>query len=702
MADETQGAADLSAAADEHARILQTISEYDSAPAELRDTDNLYKSLDRDIKAREVRLKQLVKNRMAEHKDVDNLQRSKTKRLFVYIKHGGKEGLSKRMEKEEREYIEAAQAEFNETIAIKELKEAAENAKTKKEGLERKVEERKRLLSQLDSLYSAAFNGPTPDFPEEDAAETELREAEDHYERQQSILNQRQQVTDIMQKALQTTRQMENSLQNASRNGTLDTFGIGGIWAELAERDHLMRAQGLASHVDMLIRQVQSMTPEVNGLRMPKIVSPEWLNVVFDNLYTDILFQRKITESLNSVLEFKQDLVLYCRRFDSSVEELKNDVQDAANFLRSKRRGLIAVRREILTRVAEDHVDAPPTYRADAPSGSLDISSRLADVSIAMPRGPGESAREPPPPAYGIPSAPRDGLRYAPPPGPPPGRERSQSRQRSELPPASPTMPTMPTAGGMETIYSPPRGPPPVQESRPGPAFNRTLSASSSGRSRSLSPHPRSPSGSARASPSSSPHAWNKPLPASPIMNPQASSLFDGGSPSFQASGLRSRSPSPFPASPRSPSSPGTSQFPPHDVTPSMQFPEPNFTLHSHDASFQPQTQGPNLGSPWRMQVLDANGDDLPNHSDAEHELLPAPQMPTANPFLDPISAAATPAVDENAREASAAPGTLVSGAEQARSPTEASAGLQGQEEFVNTRSRPLASKNPFRQSMSS
>ncbi len=63
------------------------------------------------------------------------------------------------------------------------------------------------------------------------------------------------------------------SLQ-ANRNGTLDTFGIGGIWAELAERDHLMRAQGLASHVDMLIRQAQSLAPEVNGLRMPKIVSP--------------------------------------------------------------------------------------------------------------------------------------------------------------------------------------------------------------------------------------------------------------------------------------------------------------------------------------------------------------------------------------------------------------------------------------------
>lgn len=118
------------------------------------------------------------------------------------------------MEKEEREYIEAAQAEFNETIAIKELREAADTAKAKKEDLERKVEERKRLLSNLDSLYSSAFNGPTPDFPEEDAAETELHEADEHYERQQSILNQYQQVSDVLQKALATTKQVEGALQS--------------------------------------------------------------------------------------------------------------------------------------------------------------------------------------------------------------------------------------------------------------------------------------------------------------------------------------------------------------------------------------------------------------------------------------------------------------------------------------------------------
>lgn len=48
------------------------------------------------------------------------------------MKHGGKkEGLERRLEKEEREYVEAAQDEHNESRAIEELKAAAENARSK-------------------------------------------------------------------------------------------------------------------------------------------------------------------------------------------------------------------------------------------------------------------------------------------------------------------------------------------------------------------------------------------------------------------------------------------------------------------------------------------------------------------------------------------------------------------------------------------
>ncbi len=392
-------------------------------------------------------------------------------------------------------------------------------------------------------------------------------------------------------------------------------------------------------------------------------------------------------------MEFKQDLILYCRMFNSSVERATNEVKDAVNFLRSKRRGLIAVRREILTRVAEDRVDAPPTYRTNSSSGVDGISNQLADVNITMPRGPGEL----PPPAYDIPSAPRDGPRYPPPAGPPPNHDPSQSRRGSEIPPASPTLPSMPTSGAMPTMYNPPPGPPPGHEPRPSTAnsmFNRTLSASSSGRSRSLSPHPRSPSGSARASPLSSPHAWDKPLPASPI-HPQ-SPLLDRGSPSFQATRLRSRSPSPFSGSPRSPSSPGTSQL---YVAPNMQFPEPLFTQNApHGLSDQLPSPGLNLGSPWRIEVVNGGGGP-PNQSDNDSRFTLPPQMPSANPFLDFVS---TPVADENVREPSGTLGTSTTGAEQPQRRTETSAEQQGQEDLVNTRSRSATSKNPFRQPLSS
>lgn len=124
---------------------MQAIAEHDNAPAALRDTIDLLEGLEKDLKVREVRMKDLVKKRCAvfnrwplptylvyrkaEAKDVDKLQRSGTKRFFFKMRHGGKEGLDRKLEKEEREYIEAAQAEYNENQAISELKEAAENAR---------------------------------------------------------------------------------------------------------------------------------------------------------------------------------------------------------------------------------------------------------------------------------------------------------------------------------------------------------------------------------------------------------------------------------------------------------------------------------------------------------------------------------------------------------------------------------------------
>jgi hypothetical protein len=72
-----------------------------------------------------------LSRRKSEHKDLDKLQRSATRRFFTRVKHGGKEGLERRLEKEEREYIEAAQDEHNENQMVQELKVAVGNARAK-------------------------------------------------------------------------------------------------------------------------------------------------------------------------------------------------------------------------------------------------------------------------------------------------------------------------------------------------------------------------------------------------------------------------------------------------------------------------------------------------------------------------------------------------------------------------------------------
>ena len=67
--------------------------------------------------------------RKSEHKDIEKLQRSGTKRLLVRLTKGGSEGLSRVLEKEEKEYVEAAQAEYNENQIIDFMKESLSTLK---------------------------------------------------------------------------------------------------------------------------------------------------------------------------------------------------------------------------------------------------------------------------------------------------------------------------------------------------------------------------------------------------------------------------------------------------------------------------------------------------------------------------------------------------------------------------------------------
>lgn len=78
------------------------------------------------------------------------------------VGRGGKDGLAKALEKEEREYIEAAQAEHNANQELLQLKVGAEELRKTVNKLELDVAERKDMVRRLAEIYRNAFTGPTP------------------------------------------------------------------------------------------------------------------------------------------------------------------------------------------------------------------------------------------------------------------------------------------------------------------------------------------------------------------------------------------------------------------------------------------------------------------------------------------------------------------------------------------------------------
>ncbi|KAH8103752.1 hypothetical protein DFH11DRAFT_1883922 [Phellopilus nigrolimitatus] len=322
-------------------------------------------------------------------------------------------------------------------------------------------------------------------------------------------------------------------------SATYDTFGIGGLWAEMAESDSLIKAQTLAAQAQRHLERARGAQPLVNHIPCGKIVEPDWLNIVFDNMYTDFMFQQKIQQSIAAVQRFQEGIFAECAASEERKKSHERDATDARSFLKSRRRALAAVRREILKRVKEDggvslhargdapQAPAPPLYmpqpemgtrvlarsQSPLPAGGVTAPVPTMGRQSAPPQyEPSESPALPAPvgmSAQNLPgeilsretadpvlsrslSSMRSGtpLRYAPPPGPPPAHNLTSSRviyedRRAYTPPSGlpPVPPIISSISNPESklqrTYTPSPGHSPslsIYASSPPPLFPESLS----------------------------------------------------------------------------------------------------------------------------------------------------------------------------------------------------------------------------------
>lgn len=338
-------------AAPRNSELLRILSENDHAKPALEQQNFYIADLEKEIKDLDKRIQNLENKRKAELKDHEKYRDSVMKR-FAY-KVGRKEDkFNVKAEKEEREYFEALQEEHK----AKEIRQSTNvtltNAQSHKKELESAAARHTHAQKDLDALYDSIFEGPSPEFPEEDSIENQANEALYQYQQLRSHGESQYQVLNILSGAKVKMSLARGSLDEARQHSRMDMFG-GGMMSDMMERSALARAEVSISEVKMLIEQARRFSPELRQIPPVQIAQGNIMSdIMFDNVFTDMQFHEKIKNSQLQVERASQDLNQQITNAEQRYKETRKQLDERIKDLGNARVALQQVRQDVFSRTA--------------------------------------------------------------------------------------------------------------------------------------------------------------------------------------------------------------------------------------------------------------------------------------------------------------------------------------------------------------
>ena len=177
----------------------------------------------------------------------------------------GQEKFSSRQEKEEKEFLDAWQAERSAKETRDELASALQQAQSDKSNLEAATKRHDTAQAELDKLYNSIFTGPTPDVPGEDDLERAVGQSKENYDAANRQLGSEKHVLEIFGKADIALKQAGMSMQDALRRSQRDMFLGGGTFTDMMERDALAQAQNWINQTLRHMEEARKVQPQVSS-----------------------------------------------------------------------------------------------------------------------------------------------------------------------------------------------------------------------------------------------------------------------------------------------------------------------------------------------------------------------------------------------------------------------------------------------------
>ncbi|KZP19839.1 hypothetical protein FIBSPDRAFT_827660 [Athelia psychrophila] len=340
------------ASSNQNTSLLKTLSDTEYASSAIVQTTTYLRILQDELKSRTQTLSDLKKTLLKEQKEHESYRDSTMKRL-AYRMSGKKDKFDSKAEKEEREYLEAVQKHVN---ASQELGVVKGNiAET-----ERNLEELKSVSNlhnnaqrELDGLYDSIFQGPTPEFPEEDQAEGPVQQLRQEFAAVQARLSVEGQALAILLDAEKFMHRGLSDMSEASTASNWDVWGVGGNMADVAERGALSKAECHVSQVEMLVSQAQRVQPAVRGIGHVEIAAGHVMgDIIFDNVFSDLAMQDRIDESQQQLKKSSGRLNHEVQAAREREAIVRSELEGVKGRLEEARKKLESVRASTFERVA--------------------------------------------------------------------------------------------------------------------------------------------------------------------------------------------------------------------------------------------------------------------------------------------------------------------------------------------------------------
>ncbi|KAB5589459.1 hypothetical protein CTheo_7099 [Ceratobasidium theobromae] len=380
----------------EHTSLINALNALDYVPAAQEDNDARLAVLNAEIGLIQQEVEILGKKTKSEYKDLHRAK-SPTRQFFLWLQQG--EGaVNQLLTKENKEYLEAFQAEHGareKQVVLLQEKHERETVKADLTNKQRVLEDAKK---KIQALYEGLFTGPTPDYPEEEAAERQFLRAESNYYHAQLYFNKHSTALALLIKARLKIRTCVTQVVEALT--ATENIKKSGFFSTINERSVQSKSL-LGAFTDAANAHILLWDADLSiGSRVYRDMVPS--GIIPSGEHSGQCFIRVLNECLRKLQEVHTCLVCETTEGYRRLNEQHETIRQCAVDLRTARKELVDIRCQIMigltnpaTLEAHTRISAPnaheigdselPVYFDTKNSTGIPTTDPRGKVSIGVP-----------------------------------------------------------------------------------------------------------------------------------------------------------------------------------------------------------------------------------------------------------------------------------------------------------------------------